>query len=81
MGNNTSGCVSKSTYSAISGRRARATKSLVVKSLNKDGSVSRMALTASDMQLNAFASRDAAETRRAELESMNPGRRFVVVSL
>ena len=51
----------------------------MVKSLNKDGSVSRMAPTASNWQLDAFATEAEAEARREQLEGMNPGRRFTVV--
>ncbi|MCU0650180.1 MAG: hypothetical protein MUF00_19490 [Gemmatimonadaceae bacterium] len=61
--------------------QATATARFMVKSLNKDGSVSRMALTRSDWQQNAFVDESAAEARRAQLEKMNPGSRYVVVAL
>jgi hypothetical protein len=51
----------------------------MVKSLNKDGSVSRMAPTASNWKLDAFATEAEAEARREQLEGMNPGRRFTIV--
>jgi hypothetical protein len=53
----------------------------MVKSVNKDGSISRMALTRSDWQLNAFVDESAAEARRVQLEAMNPGSRYAVVAL
>jgi hypothetical protein len=53
----------------------------MVKSVNKDGSTSRMAPTRSDWQLNAFVDESAAEARRVQLEAMNPGRRYVLVAL
>lgn len=61
--------------------QAAATVRFMVKSVNKDGSISRMAPTPSTWRLNAFADEAAAEARRAELEAMNPGRRFAVVAL
>jgi hypothetical protein len=51
----------------------------IVKSINKNSAVSRMAPTAWDWKLNAFVTADAAEVRRGELERMNPGSRFAVV--
>ena len=61
--------------------QAAATGRFMVKSVNKDGSISRMAPTENDWKYNAFATADDAEKRRAQLESMNPGRRFAVVAL
>jgi hypothetical protein len=61
--------------------RAAATARFMVKSVNKDGSLSRMALTRSDWQLNAFVDESAAEARRVQLEAMNPGHRYVLVAL
>ncbi len=58
-----------------------ATARVIVKSINKDGSISRMALTPSAWRLNAFADEAAACARRAELEAMNPGHRYAVVAL
>jgi hypothetical protein len=61
--------------------QAAATARFMVKSVNKDGSLSRMAPTRSDWQFNAFVDESAAEARRVQLEAMNPGRRYVVVAL
>ena len=71
-------------FYAMNARRnaqRNATKTHMVKSVNKDGSVSKMAPTRSDWQLNAFTNSEAAELRARELESMNPGRKFAVVAL
>jgi len=61
--------------------QAAATARFMVKSVNKDGSISRMAPTRNDWRQDAFATAEEAEVRRAHLESMNPGRRFAVVAL
>jgi len=61
--------------------RANPGKSFMVKALNKDGSVSKMAPTASNWQLDAFCSAEDAERRRTQLEAMNPGRRYAVVAV
>ena len=66
-------------YATARRERSNEGKSFMVKSLNKDGSVSRMAPTASNWQLDAFATEAEAEARREQLEGMNPGRRFTVV--
>ena len=66
-------------YRAASRTRSNEGKSFMVKALNKDGSVSRMAPTASNWQLDAFATEAEAEARREQLEGMNPGRRFTIV--
>lgn len=58
-----------------------ATARFMVKSVNKDGSISRMAPTPSTWRLNALVDEAAAEARRAQLEAMNPGRRYAVVAL
>ena len=68
-------------YRAASRARANEGKSFMVKPLNKDGSVSKMAPTASNWQLDAFVSAEDAERRRTQLEAMNPGRRFAVVGV
>ncbi|HLV65508.1 MAG TPA: hypothetical protein VKY73_06835 [Polyangiaceae bacterium] len=72
-------------YAAARARRSveqtAATARFIVKSVNKDGSISRMALTPSNWRLNAFVDEAAADARRAELEAMNPGRRYAVVAL
>ena len=61
--------------------RAVAAARFMVKSVNKDGSISRMAPTRLSCQLDAFATIEEAEARRAKLEEMNPGSRFAVVAL
>ena len=66
-------------FEAARASRAAAAKGFMVKPVNKNGEVSRMAPTATDWQLNAFATADEAEARRAQLEQLNPGRRFAVV--
>ncbi len=68
-------------YRGASRARANEGKSFMVKALNKDGSVSKMAPTASNWQLDAFVSAEDAERRRAQLEAMNPGRRYSVVAV
>lgn len=68
-------------YRAASRARANEGKSFMVKALNKDGSVSKMAPTASNWQLDAFVSAEDAERRRTQLEAMNPGRRYSVVGV
>jgi len=65
-------------YLAHLGARDAAAR-FMVKSVNKDGSISRMALTRSDWQLNAFVDESTAEARRVQLEAMNPGSRYAVV--
>ena len=61
--------------------QAAATARFMVKSVNKDGSISRMAPTRSDWKYDAFATAEDAEKRRAQLEAMNPGSRYAVVAL
>ena len=68
-------------YRAASRARANEGKSFMVKALNKDGSVSKMAPTASNWQLDAFVSAEDAERRRTQLEARTPGRRFAVVGV
>ncbi len=68
-------------YRVASRAHANEGKSFMVKALNKDGSVSKMAPTASNWQLEAFVSAEDAERRRTQLEAMNPGRRYSVVPL
>ena len=68
-------------FEAARANRANAAKSFMVKSVNKDGSISRMAPTKLSWQLDAFATSEEAEARRAKLEEMNPGQRFAVVGL
>ena len=61
--------------------QAAATARFMVKSVNKDGSISRMVPTRNDWRQDAFATAEDAEKRRAQLEAMNPGSRFAVVAL
>jgi hypothetical protein len=61
--------------------QAAATARFMVKSVNKDGSISRMAPTRNTWRYDAFATAEDAERRRAQLEAMNPGSRYVVVAL
>lgn len=61
--------------------QAAATARFMVKSVNKDGSISRMARTKNDWKYDAFATAEDAEKRRAKLEELNPGKRFAVVAL
>jgi hypothetical protein len=61
--------------------QAAATARFMVKAVNKDGSISRMAPTGNNWKFDAFATAEDAEKRRAQLESMNPGSRFAVVAL
>jgi len=57
------------------------TKTLLVKRLNKDGSVSRARFTSAEYRLNAFTAEQTAEAnaRRLELERLNPGTLYCVV--
>lgn len=72
-------------YANIRARRAiervAATARFMVKSVNKDGSISRMAPTRNAWEYDAFATAEDAERRRAQLEAMNPGSRYAVVAL
>ena len=61
--------------------QAAATVRFMVKSVNKDGSIIRMAPTRNAWKYDAFATAEDAERRRAQLEAMNPGHRYVVVAL
>ncbi|MBX3126306.1 MAG: hypothetical protein KF718_06295 [Polyangiaceae bacterium] len=61
--------------------QAAATARFMVKAVNKDGSISRMAPTGNNWKFDAFATAEDAEKRRAQLEAMNPGSRFTVVAL
>jgi hypothetical protein len=60
--------------------RARAKNNFLVKRVNKDGSVSQMRFTDADWRFNAFVDQADAEKRARDLEALNPGKRFVVVS-
>ncbi|RJS13011.1 hypothetical protein DRW03_36290 [Corallococcus sp. H22C18031201] len=68
-------------FSTMRANQAKATKRFMVKSVNKDGSISRMAPTQAAWKSDAFEDADAAEARRVELERFNPGSRFAVVPL
>ena len=61
--------------------QAAATARFMVKSVNKDGSISRMKPTRDTWLRDAFATVEDAEKRRVQLEAMNPGSRFTVVAL
>ncbi len=61
--------------------RAAASARFMVKSVNKDGSISRAKPTRDAWLRDAFATIEDAEKRRADLEAMNPGSRFTVVAL
>lgn len=69
------------TISSLRQDSSRAKKKFMVRSLNKDGSVSKMAKTANDWKLNAFESMEGAEQRRDALHKMNPGQSFTIVAL
>ncbi len=68
-------------YTTARRERSNEGKTFMVKALNKGGSVSRMAPTASNWKLDAFATEADAEARREQLEGRNPGRRFTVVAV
>ena len=72
-------------YAAARAKRAieqaAATARFMVKSVNKDGSISRMAPTRNGWKYDAFATAEDAEKRRVQLEAMNPGSRYAVVAL
>ncbi len=53
----------------------------MVRSLNKDGSLSRAPLTHVDWQLNASPILEAAEARVRYLVEKNPNKRFVIIEL
>jgi hypothetical protein len=61
--------------------RSQAGKRFMVRALTKAGTVTRLATTASDWQLNAFSEMGPARERQAELEKLNPGKKFVIVSV
>ena len=60
----------------IAANRAK-TKKFAVRSLRKDGKVSKAAVH----PLNLTNTIEQAETRKAMLESMNPGSSFVIVEI
>lgn len=64
-----------------SAEQAAANARFMVKSVNKDGSISRMAPTRNDWKYDAFATAEDAEKRRAQVQAMNPGSRYAVVAL
>jgi hypothetical protein len=53
----------------------------MVRAITKAGTITRMAITASDWQLNAFHDLEQAHQRAAALETMNPGKRFAIVPI
>jgi hypothetical protein len=53
----------------------------MVKSVNKDGSISRAKPNRDTWLRDAFVTVEEAEKRRVALEAMNPGSRFAVVAL
>jgi hypothetical protein len=61
--------------------QAAATARFMVNSVNRDGSIRRMAPTRNDWKYDAFATAEDAGKRRAQLEAMNPGSPFAVVAL
>ena len=61
--------------------RIAATARFIVKSVNKDGSISRAKPTRDTWLREAFVTAEEAEKRRADIEAMNPGSRFTVVAL
>jgi hypothetical protein len=61
--------------------RIAATARFMVKSVNKDGSISRVKPTRDTWLREAFVTAEEAEKRRADIEAMNPGSRFTVVAL
>ncbi len=69
----------------VRGKAARkAAKTHVVRSLTKAGKPSKVALTDTDYRHNAFGGPEAeakAEARRVQMETLNPGRRFIVTEL
>ena len=64
-----------------SNEQAAATARFMVKSVNRDGSISRMKPTRDTWLRDTFATADDAEKRRAYLEALNPCHRFAVVAL
>ena len=62
-------------------RRTRAGKQYMVRVLTKSGAITRMAITASDWQLNASRELEQAQKRVVELEAMNPGKKFTIVQI
>jgi hypothetical protein len=78
---------STTAFSAFSAKRrnesiekARAL-GFLVRRLSKDGTVTKMALTETDWLYNAFSDKEAAESRRQNLESMNPGRKYTIIEV
>jgi hypothetical protein len=78
---------STTAFSAFANKRrnelAQRAKALgfLVRRLNKDGSVTKMALTETDWLYNAFSDKEAAELRRQNLESMNPGSKYTIIEV
>ncbi len=73
-----------SLFNAVQEKRqnaSNATKNYMVRSLTKDGQVSKARLTQADWQFNSATTMEEAETRKADLEALNPGRKFVITSV
>lgn len=66
-------------YTHARQERAKDAKNFMVRRLNKDGSISKAPLTQSDWQMNAFSNEEDAKSRVTQLESWNPGCRYVIV--
>jgi hypothetical protein len=66
---------------ALHDRRTKAGKRFMVRAITKAGTITRMAVTASDWQLNAFRELEKAKERVAALEAMNPGKKFTIVPI
>lgn len=58
---------------------ANANKRYLVKSVNKGGQVSKTPFTDMNWRLDAFEDKEKAEKRVADLEKMNPGRKYTIV--
>jgi hypothetical protein len=56
-------------------------KTHMVRSLNKDGTVTRAAITYTDYQVLAFTNEADATKHARFLETLNPGRKFAVIAL
>jgi hypothetical protein len=61
--------------------RIAATACVMVKSVNEDGSISRVKPTRDTWLREAFVTAEETEKRRADIEAMNPGSRVTVVAL
>lgn len=64
-----------------SSRRARANHTLMVRSLTRKGAVTKMKVSPSDWQFNAFSDMSKARSRAESLVEMNPGTRYAIVAV